>query len=150
MWEYEWCQQNDMEVDRDEGMEEAIELDDIRSDSCAPRGAREGFKFFDITAILVEDEGRPRTTNCCRNFSFLRLAETNEPEVTHARWKTMIGEKTSRGKRSACLKAKRFENRMWERFAGNRLRARRHDDRGSHSVAAEEGWPEELPKKRGA
>ena len=65
-----------------------------------------GFKFHDTAAMLVEDDGRPHTINFCKNCHYVRLAERNEPEVTHKKWKIMIGERNSRGKLSGCLGAK--------------------------------------------
>ena len=87
--EYEAHQQNEMEVDRDEGM---VEL------SFIPIGER----FCWVT----------HTINFCNNCYNLRLAEWNESEVTNATWKAMVGEKNSRGELSACLEAKGFESRM--------------------------------------
>ena len=96
MQECESCQQNDMEVARDEGMEELSFVPSAVSDTagwhkarfmCDKRCKREGFKFYDITPFSVEDEGRPHTVNLCKNCYNLRVAERNEPEVTHARWR---------------------------------------------------------------
>ena len=103
--EYESCQQNDLEVDRDEGMEESSLAPSAIVDAngwhkarfmCNNRCKREGFDLFDIAAILAEDEGRPHTINHCKKCYNLSLAERNEPAVTHARWKAMIGEESSR------------------------------------------------------
>ena len=73
---------------------------------CDKECNKEGFKFFDIATMLVEDDGKPHTINLCINCYALRLAERNESEVTNARWKAMVGEKSSRGKLSACLRRK--------------------------------------------
>ena len=79
-------------MDSDEGMEELRcgECWHQARLTCEKKVAREGFKFFDIAATLVENEGRPHTVNLWKKCYNLRLAERNEPEVTHARWKTMI------------------------------------------------------------
>ena len=43
----------------------------------------EGFKFFffDIAAIVVEDDGKPHTINFCRTCFDCRMAEKGEPKV---------------------------------------------------------------------
>ena len=47
---------------------------------------------------MVGDDGKPHTIKLCGSGYDLRPAERNESKVTNARWKTMIGEKDSRGK----------------------------------------------------
>ena len=74
--------------------------------------------------LQVLQHRRPHTTNLCENHYMLKLAEGNEPEVIHARRKAKIGEKSSGGRLSACLGAKRFESRKCERFAVKKVRAR--------------------------
>ena len=77
--EYESCQQSDMEVDRDEGMEELSFISSAVSESavsrepvrikymCDKKCNKEGFKFYDIAAVLVEDDGKTHTINLCGN-----------------------------------------------------------------------------------
>ena len=104
--EDESCQQNDMEVDKDEGMEE-FELHrergerfgwvarTLRAKYMCDKSNKEGFKFFDIAAIL-EDDGKSHTINLCKNCYDMRLSERNELKVTGAGWKAMIERKVSR------------------------------------------------------
>ena len=63
---------------------------------CDQKCNKEGFKFHDIAAILVEDDGKPHTINLCRNYYSPRLAERNESVVTNVRWKAMFEQKVSR------------------------------------------------------
>ena len=63
---------------------------------CDKKCSKEGFKFEDIAAILVEDDGKPHKINLCRNCYNLRLAERNESKVTNAGWKTTIEQKITR------------------------------------------------------
>ena len=106
--EYESCQQNGMEVDEEEGMEDLTFVPSAVSDwagwheplrvkyMCDQKCNKEGFKFYDIAAILVEDDGKPHTINLCRNCYSPRLAERNESVVTNVKWKAMIEQKVSR------------------------------------------------------
>ena len=148
--EYESCQQNDLEVDRDEGMEESSLVPSAIVDAtgwhkarfmCDNRCKREGFDFFDIAVMLAEDEGRPHTINHCKQWYNLSLAERNEPAVTHARRKVTIGEESSR------RGAKGFAGRMWERYAAYKLRARALMAEAATAVQLEKSWPEESPYK---
>ena len=90
--EYESCQQNDMEVDKDEGMVELSFIPSAVSGSaawreplraknmCEKKCNKEGLKFHDIAAILVEDDAKPPSMNLCLNCYNLRLAEWNGSE----------------------------------------------------------------------
>ena len=60
---------------------------------CDQKCNTEGLRFYDIAAILAEDDGKPHTINLCRNCFNLRLAERNESVVTNAKWKAMIEQK---------------------------------------------------------
>ena len=139
--EYESCQQNDMEVDRDEGMEESSLVPSAIVDAtgwhkarfmCNNRCKREGFDLFDMAAILAEDEGRPHTINHCKKWYNLSLAERHEPAVTHARWKAMIGEESSR------RGAKGFAGSMLGTVRSLQVAGKSLDGRGSNSGAAGE------------
>ena len=57
---------------------------------CSKCGERYGWlQVLWFAAILVEDDGRPHTTDLFKNCYNLRLAERNEPEVAHSRWRTL-------------------------------------------------------------
>ena len=68
---------------------------------CDMQCRKEGFKFYDIASIMVEDDGEPHTINHCTNCYNLRQEERKEPTVNGKRWRIMVGEKTSRDKLSA-------------------------------------------------
>ena len=68
--EYESCQQIDMEVDRGEDKEDMSFFPSALIESagwyepkfmCDRQSKKEGFKFFDIASIMVEDDGEPHT-----------------------------------------------------------------------------------------
>ena len=69
-----------------------------------------------MAAIVVEDD----TINLCEDCYNLRLAERKE-KVTNARWKAMIGKKSSRGKLSTASGSDGFVKRKWRRYAVNKL-----------------------------
>ena len=102
-----------------------------------------GFKFCDIGAILVEVEGRPHAIHLCN----LRLAERNEAEVTHARWKAMIGEKSPEANCWLAWEATGFENKMCERFTTKKLLARDLIAEAATAVQLEKSWLGESPYK---
>ena len=112
---------------------------------CGKKWRKGGFKFFDIEAILVEDEGRPHAINLCKKYDNLRLAERSEPEVTHVRWKAVIGEKSSRGKLSAC---KWSRNKDMGTFRSQKVASNSLDGRSSNSDAAGEAGQESRRAKR--
>ena len=87
---------------------------------CDKKCNKEGFKFCDIAAILVEDDGKPHTINLCRNCYSLRLGERSDSKVTNARWDATIEQEVSRGKLSAAC----FVNRMLEKYPAKKLWAR--------------------------
>ena len=80
---------------------------------CDRQCSKEGFEFHDIAAIMVEEHGEPHTMNICRACCNLRQAEGKEPEVSGKRRRIMVVEKSCRGKRSACQRAKGFQHKMW-------------------------------------
>ena len=43
---------------------------------------KEGFKFYDIAAVMVEGDGKPHAMNLCRACYNLRQAGRKEPEVS--------------------------------------------------------------------
>ena len=126
-------QQDDMEADSNKSMEEFGFVSSAVSDSakwceplrveniCDQKGKEKGFKFYDVAAILVEDNGKPHTINFCRNCYNLRLTERDESKVTNARWKSMIEQKASRGRLSAAFRSNGFVKRMCKRYAVNNL-----------------------------
>ena len=77
--EHESCQPKDMEVNTGEGMEELSFIPSAVTGSagwrellrtkymCDKTCNTEGFSFFHIAAILVEDDGWPHTMNLCKN-----------------------------------------------------------------------------------
>ena len=92
--EYKSCQQNDVEVHREQGMEELRFFLGAVSDTagwhkarfmCDRRCMGEGFKFHHIAAILVGDERRPHTINLCKNCYNLRLEVRNETAMLDER-----------------------------------------------------------------
>ena len=124
--EYESCQLNDMDVDRDEGKEELSVVPSAVSDSAGwhePRCMRdrqfrkEVFMFDDIVDLIVEEDGEPDTMNVCKGCCYLRQAERQEPGVCGKRKMIIFFEKSSRGKLSAWLGTKGFEIKMWEYYA---------------------------------
>ena len=73
------------------------------SNMCATKKCNdEGFKFFAIAAMLVEDEGKPHTINLCRNCYNSGWQKETNSNVTGAGWKTMIEQKVSRGETKSC------------------------------------------------
>ena len=80
---------------------------------CDRQCRKGGFRFYDIAAIMLEEDGKPHTMSLCRDCYNLRQAERKEPVVSCQRWRIMIGEKSSRSKLSACLEAEGFEHKMW-------------------------------------
>ena len=61
----ESCQLNDMDFDVDENKEE---LSFIDPNSCVSGNAKQGFKYYDIVSVMVEDSGKLHTRNLCRDF----------------------------------------------------------------------------------
>ena len=78
---------------------------------CDQTYSEEGFKFYDIAALLVDDS-KLHTVNLCRNCYNIRVAERNDSKVTNVGWKAMIKQKVSRGRLSAAFGADVF-------FSGN-------------------------------
>ena len=85
--EYEPCQQNDMDVDMDENKEELRFVRSAVSDSagwheikcrCHRQCWKEGLKFCDVAATIVEDDGEPHTINLCPNCYNLTQEERNQ------------------------------------------------------------------------
>ena len=156
--EYESFQQNDMEVDKEEGMEELTFVPSAVSDSagwheplrvkymCDQKCNKEGFKFYDIAAILVEDDGKPHTINLCRNCFNLRLAERNESVVTNVRWKAMIEQKVSR-QSVGRLRVRWFRQKGVGRCAVKNLWAKDLVEEATKAVQLEKSWPAESPHK---
>ena len=73
--ECESCHQNGMEGSRDESMPTAGWRESFRVKyMCDKKCNKEGFKFNDIAAISVENDGKPHTINLCENCHSLRLA----------------------------------------------------------------------------
>ena len=142
--EYESCQQNGTEVDRDEGMEELSFVPSAVSDTAGwherdKKCTKEGLKFSDTTPILVEDERRPHAINFCMECYNLR-----DP------FQSMIGEHSSRGKLSACLVHKDSKKGMWKRFAAKKLRARGLIVEAATATQLEKSWPGRIAVQRGA
>ena len=80
--EYESCQQKDMKVDTSENKEELSFVPSAVSDSpgwheprfmCDRTCRKGGFKFHDIAAMSVEDDGRLHTINLCKDCYNLRM-----------------------------------------------------------------------------
>ena len=73
-----------MDVDMHENMEELSIFPSAVSDSaewhepkflCDRQCMQGGFKFYEIAAILVEDDGKPHTRNLCMTCYTLRQVE---------------------------------------------------------------------------
>ena len=71
--EYGSCQQNEMEVGGNKSLEVSRAVRDsagwcepLRAKyMCDEKCKKDGFKFYHIAAILVDDDGKPRTINLC-------------------------------------------------------------------------------------
>ena len=87
---------------------------------CDKKCDEEGFKFYDIAPILVEDDGKPHTINLCRNCYDHRLTESGETKVTNAVRKEMIRRKVSRGRLSAAFGSDGLMRSMCERFTAKK------------------------------
>ena len=98
--EYESCQHSDVDVDRDESLEELNFTQEVQ---------QRGLKFLDVAATLVEDDGKPHTINICENCYSLRPAERKETKVTHARCKVA----SSKGCGNDIVK-KLWARKLWE------------------------------------
>ena len=86
---------------------------------CDRQCRKDGFKFYDIASIMVEDDGRLDTINLCMIWYNLREEERKEPAVSGKRWRIIVGEKSSRGKLSPCLGSKM----IWECYAAQKMHA---------------------------
>ena len=75
--------------------------------------------------------------NFCKDCYYLRQAERQEPEVCGKRWRIMVGEKSYRGKLSACLGAKGFENKM--------SKTKSLLSEAATALQLGKSWPEESP-----
>ena len=82
--EHASCQQNGLNVDMDENNEELSFVPRAVSDSagwhepklrCDRQCRKEGFKFYEIASIVVEDDGERHTLNLCVTCYNLRQEE---------------------------------------------------------------------------
>ena len=89
-----------MEDDRKKGREEMSFFCSAVSESagwyepkfvCDMQCRKEGFKFYDIASIMVEDDGEPHTINFCMKCYNLRLEE----EGANGRRQATVGDKSS-------------------------------------------------------
>ena len=96
--EYESCQLNDMEVDIDENKEESSCIPSALSSSvgwdepqftCDRQCPKQGFKYYDIASVIIEDD--------------LRQGERKEPVVKSRLSELPVAERRSRGKLAAGL-----------------------------------------------
>ena len=114
---------------------------------CDKKCNEEGFRFYDIAAVVTEDDGKPHTINLCRDCYNLRLAERTESIVTSAGWKAMIEQKFSLGKLSAALGTDGFVNRMWERYAVKKRWASKLEEATQAVQLETSSWQNESPYK---
>ena len=72
--EYESCQLSDMDVDMDENKEDLNFIHSALSSSagwhgpklmCDRQCGKEGFMYYDIAPVMVEDDGEPLVINLC-------------------------------------------------------------------------------------
>ena len=100
---------------------------------------------YDIASTVVGDDGEPHKVNFCMNCFHLRQEERKKPAVISKRWRITVGEKCSRGKLSACLGSKGFDNKMWECYAAQKVYAKSLLNEAARALQLEKSWPEESP-----
>ena len=107
--------------ERDE--EEAKDSSFIPSAVSEPRwtlhmceGREEGFRFYQLAAIVVEEEGTAHTINLCKQCYDLMRMIRGERKVTASRWRKMFEQKGFRGKLRVAFGMGQFVRRMWEHF----------------------------------
>ena len=81
---------------------------------CDNKCNKEGFKFYQFAAALVEDGGASHTINLCKScYSEMRM-KRGERKVTAARWREMIEQKAFRGELWLTFGMEHLVRRMWE------------------------------------
>ena len=95
----------------------------------------------------MEDDGEPRTINLCMNCYSSRQEESMEPAVSCRQWKIIVSDKSSRGKLSACLRARGFEQKMRECSAANEMFANSSMESAATALKLGKRWTEESPYK---
>ena len=73
---------------------------------------KRGFKYLEITSVMVEDNRDLHTINFCESCYNLRQGERKEPIVNGREWRLVVAEKRARGKLATGLGAHGFERNI--------------------------------------
>ena len=88
---------------------------------CDSTCSKEGFKFCQLAAIVIEEGGAAHTINQCKQcYNVMRLKK-GERNVTASRWREMIVEKALRGKLWVAFDMEQIARRMWGHFTIKRV-----------------------------
>ena len=91
---------------------------------CDKKCREKVFKFYELAAIMTEEEGTTHMINLCRNcYEKMRL-EQGEAKVDGVEWKEMIKQKASRGNLLAAFGVDDFLRKKWEWFTVKKAWAR--------------------------
>ena len=82
---------------------------------CDSKSSKEGFKFYQLAAIVMEGGGAHTINQCKQCYNVMGL-KRGEREVTAPRWREVIEEKALRGKLWAAFVMEQIARRMLEHF----------------------------------
>ena len=91
---------------------------------CDKKCSNPGFKYFQLVAVVSEENGAVRTNNLCQQCYNERRVQQGEQPVEAAQWKEMVELKAYRGKLWKVFGMEQFVRGVWEHFTVRRTWAK--------------------------
>ena len=77
---------------------------------------KEGFKFYQLVAVVTEEGGKARTINLCKQCYTERRLKRGERPVTTSKWREMVEQTAFGGRVWAAFDMEHLVRKMWESF----------------------------------